>query len=94
MIKTLLFPLSPMQVPLLGMSSTHMLTLLVQEQTGHYFNTLDNYVRSIHSYLPMILFERFLSLVVPQFGHVMSLDEITSWLVMKCYGLVHSYNTQ
>jgi hypothetical protein len=39
------------------------------------------------------LFERFLLLVVPLFGHAMSPDEITSWLVTKCYGLVHSYST-
>jgi hypothetical protein len=94
MIKTLLFPLSLLQVPLPGMSSIHMLTPpLVQEQIDLYFNTLDNYVRSIHFYLPMILFERFLLHVVPLFGHVTLLDETTSWLTMKCYGLVHSYNT-
>jgi hypothetical protein len=94
MIETLLFPLSQLQVTLLGMSSIHMLTPLVQEQIGLYFNTLDNYVRSIRFYLPTILFKRFLLLVVPLFGHVTLPDKTTSWLAMKCYGSVHSYNTR
>jgi hypothetical protein len=77
-IKTLLLPLSLLQVPLLGMSSIHMLTPLLQEKIGLYFNTLDNYARSIPFSLPMIPFKRFLSLVAPPFGHVTLPDEITS----------------
>jgi hypothetical protein len=78
MTTTLLSPLSLPQAPLPGMSSIHMLTLLVQEQIGLYFNTLDNYVRSICSYLRMILFERFPLLTAQLFGHVMLLGEIIS----------------